>query len=73
MKMDHIKIERADVNEVDLPTCSRVKQPWSNAGSVCRPSICNTVLNLGLPLFVNSMTDHAAVTHNLNTLGIISS
>ncbi|KAJ3862470.1 hypothetical protein EV359DRAFT_65601 [Lentinula novae-zelandiae] len=31
--MDHIKIERADVNEVDLPTCSRVKQPWSNAGS----------------------------------------
>ncbi|KAF8824866.1 hypothetical protein HHX47_DHR7000621 [Lentinula edodes] len=61
--MDHIKIERAEVNEVNLPTCSR---PWSNAGSVCRPSICNTLLNLELPLFVNSMTDHAAVTHNLN-------
>ncbi|KAJ3913277.1 hypothetical protein F5877DRAFT_71717 [Lentinula edodes] len=29
--MDHIKIERAEVNEVNLPTCSR---PWSNAGSV---------------------------------------
>ncbi|KAJ4463385.1 hypothetical protein C8J55DRAFT_567637 [Lentinula edodes] len=27
---------------------------------------CNTLLNLELPLFVNSMTDHAAVTHNLN-------